>query len=294
MVNSTENWIYLKDGRRLGYLSCGDETGLPVFYCHGFPGSRLEVLLADRMAACHSIRLIGIDRPGYGLSDTAPGRSLISWSTDLAELADYLGVTRFSVLGVSGGGPYAVACAFMLPSRLSSVGLACGLAPIGTTGILSGMNLINRFGLQLSAEAPSLLSMVLAPISILLRKNPAVALSVMAARAKQPDRSFLRHGDIGSALCTTFREAMRFGAAGAVSDLRLYGAGWGFRLNRIRVPIDLWHGEKDHIVPVAMGRWMAATLPGCHATFLPEHGHFSLILEGMQTILGQIAARNHT
>ena len=292
MIKSRDNWIYLRDGRRLGYLSCGDETGHPVFYCHGFPGSRLEVLLADRMAACHSIRLIGIDRPGYGLSDTAPGRSLISWSDDLAQLADHLGASRFSVLGVSGGGPYAVACAFMLPSRLSSVELICGLAPIDTAGILSGMTLINRCGLRLSAEAPLLLHTVLAPISILLRKKPAVALSIMAARSEQPDRSFLRRGDIHTVLCMTFREAMRNGAAGAVSDLRLYGAAWGFRLDKIRVPIDLWHGEKDRIVPVAMGRWLAAAIPGCQARFLPEHGHFSLILEGMPSILAQIAAHN--
>ena len=294
MVISTDNWIYLQDGRRLGYLSCGDETGLPVFYCHGFPGSRLEVLLANRTAVYHSLRLIGIDRPGYGLSDPAPGRSLISWSNDLKELADYLGVTRFSILGVSGGVPYAAACAFMLPSRLLSVGLACGLAPIGTAGMLSGMTLFNRFGLQLSVKAPSLLKTVLSPISILLRQNPAIALSVMATRAKLPDRLFLRRGDIRIALCTTFREAMRFGTAGAVSDLRLYGAAWGFRLKQIRVPIDLWHGEKDYIVPVAMGRRLAAAIPDCQATFLPEHGHFSLILEGMQSILGQIATRTRT
>lgn len=294
MGKSTDKWIRLRDGRRLGYLSCGDESGLPVIYCHGFPGSRLEVLLADRMAANHSIRLVGVDRPGYGLSDADPGRSLVSWADDIAELADKLNVTRFSVLGVSGGVPYATACAFMLPSRLQSAGLACGLAPIDTNGIMDGMTLINRFGLLLSARVPSLLGTAIVPISILLRHYPAMALSFMASRAKMPDRSFLRRNDIGRVMCATFREAMRFGAAGAVSDLRLYGADWGFRLSDIRVPVDLWHGERDRIVPVAMGRWLAAAIPDCQATFSPEHGHFSLIFEGMQAMLGQFVARNQS
>ncbi len=294
MVQSTDKWVRLHDGRRLGYLSCGDESGLTVFYCHGFPGSRLEVLLADRMAAYHSIRLVGVDRPGYGLSDAKPGRSLISWADDIVALADYLNVTRFSVLGVSGGVPYAIACAFMLPSRLFSAGLACGLAPIRKAGILDGMTLINRFGLMLSAKVPSLIRTALVPLSILLRRRPAIALSIMASRAKLPDRSYLRRKDVGTVMCATFREAMRFGVAGAVSDLRLYGTGWGFQLDDIRVPVDLWHGEKDRIVPVAMGRWLANAIPDCQARFLPQHGHFSLILEGMQAMLGQFVARNRS
>ena len=291
-VEAPDKWITLRDGRRLGYLSCGDQSGLPVFYCHGFPGSRLEVLLADEISATHSIRLIGVDRPGYGLSDAEPDRSLTSWASDIVELADRLNIARFHVLGVSGGGPYAAACAYKLPFRLLSVGIACGLAPIGTAGILSGMNMINRFGLLLSARRPSLIETGLIPISVLVRNHPVIAWSFVALRSRQPDRSFLRRGDIRSVMCMTFREAMRFGAAGAASDLRLYSGGWGFRLKDIRTPVNLWHGEKDRIVPIAMGRRVAASIPDCRATFLPIHGHFSLILEGMPNFLGEIAARS--
>ena len=292
MSKAIENWAHLNDGRRLGFISCGDEEGLPVFYCHGFPGSRLEVLFADDIANGLSIRLIGVDRPGYGLSDPQPLRSFTSWAADIVELADFLKIPRFHILGVSGGGPYAATCAYMLPFRLLSVGIVCGLAPISSHGILHGMNLINRFGLLLSARLPSLIKAILIPVSILIRHHPNIAWSFVAYRAKQPDRSFLMRRNIHQVMCMTFREAMRSGIEGASSDLRLYTTDWGFRLDDIRVPVDLWHGEFDHIVPIAMGRWMAASIPGCHASFSAVHGHFSLIIEGMQDVLKKIVSRS--
>lgn len=292
MTIATENWVHLNDGRRLGFITCGDEEGLPVFYCHGFPGSRLEVLLADDIATRLCIRLIGVDRPGYGLSDPQALRSLTSWASDIVRLADILHINRFHILGVSGGGPYAAACAYMLPFRLLSVGIVCGLAPINSPGILHGMNVFNRIGLLLSAKLPPLAKAILLPVSILIRYHPKIAWSFVAYRAKQPDRSLLKRGDIRQVMCMTFREAMRSGIEGALGDLRLYVTNWGFRLNDIRVPVDLWHGKMDHVVPITMGRWMAASIPGCHAEFSTEHGHFSLIIEGMQDVLGKIASRS--
>jgi pimeloyl-ACP methyl ester carboxylesterase len=292
MTIAIEKWIHLNDGRRLGFITCGDEKGLPIFYCHGFPGSRLEVLMADDIATRLSIRLIGVDRPGYGLSDPQPSRSLTSWASDIAELAEILQISRFHILGVSGGGPYAAACAYMLPLRLLSVGILCGLAPISSPGILHGMNAFNRCGLLLSARMPSIVKNTLIPVSLLIRHHPNIAWSFVALRAKQPDRSFLHRRGIRQVMCMTFREAMRSGIDGACSDLRLYAGDWGFRLNDIRVPVNLWHGEKDHIVPVTMGRWMAATIPECHAEFSAMDGHFSLIIDKMQHVLKKMISRS--
>jgi pimeloyl-ACP methyl ester carboxylesterase len=285
-----DNWIRLEDGRRLGYGSCGDPSGMPIFYCHGFPGSRLEVVLADRAAAAHSIRLIGIDRPGYGLSDAKPGRRLTDWAEDVTQLADHLHVGRFSVLGVSGGGPYAAACAFRLPTRVAAVGMACGLAPVATARDLHGMTALNRLGLLMAVKAPSLIPVVLAPVAILLRRRPALAVAMINARASAADRQVLHRRDVRRLMAATFREAMRSGFRGAAGDLKIYGAGWGFALDAIRVPVVLWHGEKDRIVPAAMGRRLAAAIPGCQAAFYPTHGHFSLILEEMPAMLDRIAA----
>jgi pimeloyl-ACP methyl ester carboxylesterase len=284
------SWLYLRDGRRLGFLGCGDTAGRPVFYCHGFPGSRLEVLLADRIAAQKGIRLIGVDRPGYGLSDDRPGRSLRDWADDVAELADRLGIERFSILGVSGGGPYAVACACRLRDRLLAVGIACGLAPITARGILRGMTGFNRFGLRLAAAAHPLVKPLFFPVAALLKHRPQRVLSSIAHRAGQPDRWVLNRPEVREIMCLSYREAMLGGLSGAVRDVVLYSRSWGLHLTEITVPVNLWHGEKDRIVSPAMGRWLAVNIPGCKARFYPEEGHFSLITNRMDAIIDFIRA----
>ena len=291
MPNDPNNWFYLRDGRRVGFLACGDTSGRPVFYCHGFPGSRLEVLLADRIAAQKGIRLIGVDRPGYGLSDDRPGRSLRDWADDVAELADRLGIACFSILGASGGGPYAVACACRLRDRLLTVGIVCGLAPITARGTLRGMTGFNRFGLRLAAAAPQLVKPLFLPIAVLLKHRPQRVLSSIARRAGPPDRRVLSLPEIRKIMCRSFREAMRVGLSGAVRDAVLYSRAWGLHLTEITVPVNLWHGEKDRIVPPAMGRWLAANIPGCRARFYPEEGHFSLITSKMDPILDRLGPR---
>jgi len=115
--------ILLSDGRRLSFQESGSADGHPVLYFHGFPGSRLEAGFADPAAKRHSLRIIGVDRPGFGLSDFQPGRRLIDWPHDVTQLADALNIKRFAVLGVSGGGPYAAVCAFKIPSRLTVAGI---------------------------------------------------------------------------------------------------------------------------------------------------------------------------
>lgn len=282
--------ITLHDGRRLGFLVCGAATGRTVFYCHGFPGSRLEVRLAERTALEKRIRIVGVDRPGYGLSDPRPGRRLMDWADDLRELADRLNCNRFSVLGVSGGGPYAAACAYKLAGRIVSAGLVCGLAPRAASCGLFGMSPVNQFGLRLSSTAPWLLKPAFLPLTALLRHLPQLVLAILCYRAVPPDRSALNRGEIRRMLLRTFREAMRSGCSGAVEDLHIYGRPWGFSPREIIVPVYIWHGEKDRIVPPAMGRWMAANIPGSHAAFCPHEGHFSLIANQMNRILSRLAA----
>ena len=109
--------LTLRDGRALGYAEYGDPGGIPGFYFHGHPGSRLEAQLADQAAVETGIRIIALDRPGYGRSDFQPGRRILDWPSDAAEVADQLGIGAVPVLGASGGGPYALACGYVLPER---------------------------------------------------------------------------------------------------------------------------------------------------------------------------------
>jgi len=132
--------IKLADGRKLGYDEFGSQDGRPVFYFHGTPSSRLEWQLfgSDALAKALRLRLIVPDRPGMGLSSFAAGRRISDWPADVASLADHLGMQRFAVLGYSGGGPYAVACALALPERLTRVGVVSGAGPFDQPGLTDG------------------------------------------------------------------------------------------------------------------------------------------------------------
>lgn len=121
--------LRLRDGRLLGYAEYGDPGGPALFYFHGFPGSRLEARLGDAVAARNGVRLIALDRPGFGLSHFKPGRTISEWPDDVVELADALGIDRFAVMGVSGGGPYVAACALKIPHRLIGAAMVSSTAP---------------------------------------------------------------------------------------------------------------------------------------------------------------------
>jgi pimeloyl-ACP methyl ester carboxylesterase len=291
MLGARENVLRLSDRHRLGYLECGQLDGEPVFYCHGFPGSRLEVRLAETVAMAKGIRLIGIDRPGYGLSDADPGCLLADWGTVPARLADALGIDRFRVLGVSGGGPYALACAHRLPDRVTGATVVCSLAPVDHPRALSGMAWFNRFGLRLSGIAPRLVPVALKPLAHLLRRHPGTILKYVALRAGEVDRRAMAAAEVQRLMRRTFRESVRSGTAGAARDVLAYSRPWGFRLSDIAVPVHLWHGEEDRIVPPAMGRRLAADMPQCRATFFPGEGHISLLTRRMEEIVSRLTAQ---
>jgi pimeloyl-ACP methyl ester carboxylesterase len=173
---------------------------------------------------------------------------------------------------------------------LAGCGIVCGLAPITVRGTLRGMTGFNRFGLRLAAAAPLLVKPFFLPIAALLKHRPQWVLSSIARRAGQPDRRVLSRPEIRETMCGSFREAMRMGLFGAVGDAVLYSRAWGLHLSEITLPVNLWHGEKDRIVPPAMGRWLAASIPGCRARFYAEEAHFSLIMNRMDAIIDHIRA----
>ena len=141
MTDKTSQTIRLKDGRTLGYAEYGTPQGKPVFYFHGFPSSRIDWPLfdTDGMAERINARIIAADRPGYGLSDFKRGRKILDWPDDVIELADALHIERFSVLGISGGGPYALACACRIPARLTTAAIVCGIGPAQAPGARDGV-----------------------------------------------------------------------------------------------------------------------------------------------------------
>lgn len=267
----------LRDGRQLGFAEYGDLAGAPFMYCHGWPSSRLEPQAVAEVIRASGLRLVAADRPGYGLSDACPGRRIADWVEDVTQLAEHLGWSRFGVLGVSGGGPYTAACAVRIPDRLTAVVMVCALGPVDDPAATEGMVGLNRRLLAFARNAPWL-AQVLATSCMRLfwGHGEQVIPEEIEARLPPADQQVLARREVREALIASSREALRPGPHGAASDGLLYARPWGFRLEEVRVPVRLWHGEQDVVVPPAMGRYIARKLPNCQATFTAEDGHFSL------------------
>jgi pimeloyl-ACP methyl ester carboxylesterase len=283
-INSQNN-ITLSGGRKLGFAEFGDRQGRPVFYFHGFPGSRLEAKLAERIALDTHVRFIGIDRPGYGLSSFKPGRTFVGWADDVTALADALKIERFSILAVSGGGPYAAACAFKIPDRLDAVGIVCGMGPVDVSGLMQDMPRMYRQGLHLAGHLPAIASVLYPFPAFFLRNYPERMLfSIMPGMVAEPDKIALKNKELVKVLSDSFREAFRISLKWPATDAILYSRPWGFPVKAIKIPVHLWHGEKDRIVPPQMARYLAQTIPACRATFYPDEGHFSIFLNRIKEI----------
>jgi pimeloyl-ACP methyl ester carboxylesterase len=287
-VGAVPERVVLSDGRDLAYASYGDPGGRPAFYFHGFPGSRIEARLIDADARRHCVRLLALDRPGYGGSDFQDRRTIPDWPGDVSAVADALGIDRFSVIGASGGAPYALACARTIPERLEAAVVLCGLGPLDDPGLTKGMMVHNRIGLLAARRTPWLALPLFTLLTPAFRRLPSAFVARLASHVSQPDREFLAHVEHSETFAATFREAFRRGARGPALDGRLYGRPWGFALEEIEMTVHLWHGECDNIVPPAMGRYVAAALPDCRATFCPDDGHFTVAIDRARDVLAAV------
>ncbi len=276
--------ITLHDGRRLGYSEYGKPGGEAGFYFHGHPGSRLEPEFAARAAAEAGVRIIALDRPGYGLSDFQADRTILDWPRDVAEAADIFGIERFSVLGASGGGPYALACAHALPERITRAGVISDVGPYSVPGATEGMRWQNRAGFQLGAKFPPLARLIMWNMARVVRRRPERVLDAIAQAMSPVDAEIVRRPDVRQILAADVAEAFRQGSRGAALDVVLLGRPWGFRLEEIAPAVFLWQGEADVLVPPAMGRHLAAVIPNCQAAFFAGEGHL-LFVDHMSEIV---------
>ena len=278
--------VKLRDGRTLGYAEYGALDGVPVFYFHGFPGSRLDYLLADAGDAAMetNTRIIAVDRPGLGLSTFKRGRRILDWPDDVTELAEALQIKRFAVLGISGGGPYAAACALKIPGRLTAAGIVCGMGPSDAPGMVDGVSwtipgqpsIIRRFILMLTSMG--------------LQRDPDQFLSRSKETLSEPDRRLLDQSELAKLFVEGLQESFRSGVGGANRDAALYAKPWGFRLEEITAPVHLWHGEQDANVPVSVGRYVAEAIPNCAAQFYQEEGHLTLPHNRMTEVLSTLGS----
>lgn len=283
-TTSGDGRFQLSDGRTLAWLTIGDPDGIPVFYFHGYPGSRLEVQFAAAAVAHLGLYLIAPDRPGIGGSAFKPGRTMGQWSDDVAELADHLGIDRFAVIGVSGGGPYALACAARIPRRLTGVALVAGLGPLAQAQLTRDMAIVDRLALALATRCPPVARWVVRLAAYWVRRHPAHCLAAMAAGVDPVDRQVLADPDHHRLLAESTAEAVRQGGDGVAWEITLMTRPWDFDLGAITQPVRIWQGLADRIVPPAMARYLAATLPDCECHMIPGEGHLSIIVNYLDAV----------
>lgn len=271
----------------MGYAEFGQADGEPLVFCHGFPSSRLAGALVDAGAGALGLRVIAPDRPGHGLSDFRRHGRVAHWVADVTSLAETLGVNRFAVLGVSTGGPYAAACAALLPQRVRAAGIVSGWAPPNAPKTKPGARL--PFVPALGRHVRLLRRFSLARAAKRLGKDGARVLDRATRDASSADRALLGDEALRRVLVDDLREAFRQGARGAARDARVVSRRWGFKLEEIRVPVWLWHGQEDRNVPPALARFLSERIPGSRTTFYRADGHLSTFVGHVGEILAALA-----
>ncbi|GAA2722562.1 alpha/beta fold hydrolase [Cellulomonas aerilata] len=250
----------------------GTDPGLVVVWHHGTPntGPPPEPLLAPSRR--RGIRWVSLDRPGYGGSSALPGRDVLSVAADVRRVVDALGVGRFAVMGHSGGGPHALACAAALPDRVLAVVCGAGLAPPDADGLdwFAGM-------------APAGEARVRAAV-----RGRAALVDLLSGEEFDPGQfTAADHAALAgpwSWLGEVAQEGGRTGRNGMVDDDLAYVSPWGFRPQDVRAPVLVLHGGQDRVVPAAHGQWLASAIPGAELWLRPADGHISVLGDAVEAL----------
>jgi pimeloyl-ACP methyl ester carboxylesterase len=281
------------DGRRLLAEVAGPAGGEVVFAHTGTPEA--GTVYAPKVAAGteRGLRHVSYARPGYAGSERQPGRAVADCAADVAAIAEQLGLERFYVVGQSGGGPHALACAALLPSRVRSAATLGGVAPRNAAGLdwLAGMGEENLQEFA-AAEAGE------AELRAFLEHDAAAFAAVDAAQVREmlgdlvgdADKAVVT-GEYAEHLAADFRAALASGIWGWLDDDLAFFADWGFELGSISVPVTIWQGDEDRMVPFAHGQWLAEHVAGASARLLPGEGHLSIEVSRYGEVLDDLLAR---
>jgi pimeloyl-ACP methyl ester carboxylesterase len=282
------NFLEVPDGRRLCYAEYGDPNGTPIFVFHGNPGSRLLWGMIPGSPFLPNIRLIAPDRPGYGQTDFVEGvTTLKNWPSDVTALADALGIEKFAVLAPSGGGPFALACAWKMPERLTAVGLFASVGPfIPETD--KNINPIVRTMWSNASKVPGLFKVQMRLFAWLAKKAPRLYVKMVLQEFSETDKRDYARLDVGNMIQTDRNEGYRQKGIGTWYDM-LLPTKWPIPLNEIKAKVFIWWGEEDMSAPLAMGQYMAEKIPNCEATFIKGVGHF-WIFEHLPEMLAKLVA----
>jgi pimeloyl-ACP methyl ester carboxylesterase len=274
-------WLTVRaaGGRDLEVLVDGPDHGTVLLFHLGTPSAAVRVPSAVSAAAKRGLRTVIYSRPGYASSTPQPGRSVADVAEDSEAVLDALGAERCAALGWSGGGPHALACAALLSERCVAAATIASIAPYGAAGLnwFAGMGQenIDEFGAAVKGEGPlsDFLETAAAGLRAVTGSEVADALGGLVTEV---DRNALE-GEFAEVLAESFRRSVSSGIAGWREDDLAFTRPWGFELKSIRVPVAIWQGAQDRMVPFDHGRWLAANIPGAQARLLDDEGHLSLV-----------------
>jgi pimeloyl-ACP methyl ester carboxylesterase len=282
--------VGLAGGRSLEVSVSGPDQGTPLVFHHGTPSERTQYPPFAQAAAVRGLRLVSYSRPGYGGSARHPGRVIADCAADTLAIVEQLGAGRFYTAGWSGGGPHALACAALLPDQVLGCATIAGVGPYGAPGLdfLEGMGRDNQEEFGAALAGPSQLQAYLErQAQVLAGVNGEQVAAALGDLVSPVDVGALT-GDFAAYLATTFRQAVSTGIWGWFDDDLAFTRPWGFALDKVSVPVVVWQGGQDRMVPFAHGQWLTTQAPGARPRLLTKEGHLSIAVASFGKILDDL------
>lgn len=270
----TDHEMRLADGRRICWREYGDPNGFPVLALHGTPGSRLKYRVAHNKALQRGLRLITPDRWGYGRTDRHKDPSLNGFADDALALMIHCHAYRFSVVGVSGGGPFAAALAARYPGNIARLALVAPVAELADTRMTGKMSLFHRACFRLLPRIPGAVRATFSCLRVVAMLAPPLAATLAIIRAGPSDKQVMRPRSMRRLLGLTFAEGLRHGCDGPVSDMKLFARKWEFEAKDIPGEVQVWLGNEDRNVPVPAAVTLGNSIPNGKVTLTNGQGHF--------------------
>jgi pimeloyl-ACP methyl ester carboxylesterase len=283
-------FVKANDGRSVEVGTAGPVTGRPLVFHTGTPAGLAPYEPLFSLAADLGLRTVQYSRPGYGNSEAHPGRRVADAADDVAAILDHLGADQFITAGWSGGGPHALACAARLPGRCLAAATIAGVAPFDAAGLdwLNGMAPENLHEFSLAARGEAALSEFLRQTaSAMTDVTPAELAEALGELITTPDKAALT-GEFAVFMTEESKAAVLTGIAGWRDDDLAVMAGWGFEVADITIPVAVWQGDADAMVPFAHGAWLAAAIPGATSHLLEGHGHLTLVADKIGEIIADL------
>ena len=281
-----EGNIAVGEDRQIGFAEFGDPQGRAIFWLHGTPGARRQIPTEARVfAERENIRLIGIDRPGIGSSTPHQYETVLEFADDMRTIADVLGIDNMAVVGLSGGGPYTLACAAAMPDRVVAVGVLGGVAPAsGPESIGGGVMALGTLVAPFLQVAGTPIGFAASLLIRLIRPVASPAVDVYGLVSPPADRRLLARPELKAMFLDDLLNGSRKQLAAPFADIVVFARYWGFHLDQVKVPVRWWHGDHDHIVPFAHGQHVVARLPDAELYHLPGESHLAGLGRGEEIL----------